>query len=124
MHNFLYVLQKLLMAKYLSQYSVATILGDAKRHGLQVRAVNVLRSLWECTLEPTGEPTGSGFALRMGLRFVKGLGAHDRLGEARAGSARHLLQIRGRQGRPPRHQQAAPGRSDLLHDPGAQVAYG
>src|SRR5207245_8280215 len=33
-------------------YSPATIVKDAKRHGLQVRPVCVMRSDWLCTIEP------------------------------------------------------------------------
>src|SRR6185503_7940458 len=43
---------------------------DAKRHGVEVRPVDVLVSGWDCTLEPSA---GS-FAVRMGLRYVKGMG--------------------------------------------------
>jgi error-prone DNA polymerase len=46
---------------------------DAKRHGLIVRPVDAQMSAWDCTLEPCTESTG-GFAVRMGLRYVKGLG--------------------------------------------------
>lgn len=52
-------------------YSPATIVADARRHGIALRPVDVLQSAWECTLEPL--ETG-GHAIRMGLRFVSGLG--------------------------------------------------
>ena len=55
-------------------YSPATIVEDAKRHGVVVRPVDVLRSDWDCTLEETQRRRP---ALRMGLRHVKGLGAED-----------------------------------------------
>ena len=53
---------------------------DARRRGLEVRPVDVLASRWECTLEPASgaqPPRNVGFAARMGLRFVKGLGEKD-----------------------------------------------
>ena len=50
-------------------YHPATIVKDAQRHGLKVRPIDVTRSDWLCKLERNGE----GFALRLGLRYVKGL---------------------------------------------------
>ncbi|RMF16720.1 MAG: DNA polymerase III subunit alpha [Candidatus Dadabacteria bacterium] len=62
----------LLNAQPMGFYSIATILGDARRHGVEVRPVDVQRSFWDCTLEPvSGNETG--FALRVGLRFIRGL---------------------------------------------------
>lgn len=55
-------------------YTPATIVNDARRHGVEVRPVDVNRSRWFCTLEPAA---GSRFAVRIGLRFVKGLAAAD-----------------------------------------------
>jgi error-prone DNA polymerase len=65
-------------------YAPATIVEDAKRHGLVVRPVDAQVSDWDCTLEPCPESVG-GFAVRMGLRYVKGLGEGDwgRIEEAR-----------------------------------------
>ncbi len=63
----------LLNAQPMGFYAPATIVEDAKRHGVVVRPIDVKRSAWDCTLEPCTE-NASGFALRMGLRYVKGLG--------------------------------------------------
>ena len=117
----------LLNAQPMGFYAPATIVDDARRHGIDMRPVDVTRSDWHCTLEPGGEapappargrtgageagpaepgpatgalplrrrlaaqpprPSGSlrllgrrrrsaaqtpGFAVRMGLRYVKGL---------------------------------------------------
>jgi error-prone DNA polymerase len=46
-------------------YHAATIVKDAQRHGLVVHPIDVTRSAWDCTLEDD--------ALRLGLRYVKGL---------------------------------------------------
>lgn len=56
-------------------YSPATLVEDARRHGVEVRPIDVTRSRWECTMEPRDEsnPTQGGFAVRMGARYVKGL---------------------------------------------------
>jgi error-prone DNA polymerase len=42
--------------------------------GVEMRPVDMMKSQWECVLE--GKETGS-FAVRMGLRFVKGVGHGD-----------------------------------------------
>ena len=62
----------LLNAQPMGFYSVATIVEDARRHGLEVRPVCVHRSGIDCTLEPGDAPL---LAVRMGLRWIKGLGA-------------------------------------------------
>jgi error-prone DNA polymerase len=49
-------------------YSPATILQDARRHGLKVKPVCVATSDWNCTVE-------SADTIRIGLRYVKGLRA-------------------------------------------------
>ncbi len=61
----------LLNSQPMGFYSPATLLEDAKRRGVVLRPVDVQRSGWDCSLEPL--PQGD-FALRMGLRYVKGLG--------------------------------------------------
>jgi len=66
----------LLNAQPMGFYMPATIVGDAKRHNLVVRPINVIVSDWDCTLEPSDQSAG-GFAVRMGLRYVKGLRERD-----------------------------------------------
>ncbi|HWP56375.1 MAG TPA: error-prone DNA polymerase [Candidatus Acidoferrales bacterium] len=92
----------LLNAQPMGFYSPATIVEDAKRHGVAVLPVDARLSEWDCTLEPyarsslslrerdrvrerdEGSPHSSlftshesGFAVRMGLRYVKTLGEKD-----------------------------------------------
>ena len=50
-------------------YHPATIVKDAQRHGLRILPIDVTRSEWLCTIEPAA----TGLAMRMGLRYVKGL---------------------------------------------------
>ena len=50
-------------------YSPATLVKDAQRHGLRCKPIDATRSDWLCTLE---EILG-GFAMRLGMRYVKGL---------------------------------------------------
>ncbi len=99
-------------------YLPSTIVEDAKRHGVRVLPVDALTSDWDCTLEPaapgvssdtrasadrrntpafraTAEPRAPAhvpaFAVRMGLRYVKGLskGDWERIAAARGSSAAH-----------------------------------
>ncbi|MCK6449170.1 MAG: error-prone DNA polymerase [Planctomycetes bacterium] len=95
----------LLNAQPMGFYSVSTIVEDAKRHHVEVRPIDVVQSDWDATLEPSASSpvedlaahavarrtglatTGSvengasiprhGLAIRMGLRFVKGLARRD-----------------------------------------------
>ena len=50
-------------------YSPATIVKDAQRHGLRVKPIDVTRSDWKCTLERES----TGWSVRLGLRYAKGL---------------------------------------------------
>jgi error-prone DNA polymerase len=52
-------------------YGPAQLVGDARRHGVEVRPVDVLASDWDSSLEPS-RATG-GLALRLGFRMVSGL---------------------------------------------------
>ena len=63
----------LLNAQPMGFYMPATIVEDAKRHNIVVRSLDAQISDWDCTLEPCVESDGD-FAVRMGLRYVKGLG--------------------------------------------------
>ncbi|HSV70215.1 MAG TPA: error-prone DNA polymerase [Methylibium sp.] len=73
----------LLNSQPMGFYSPSQLVQDAKRHGVEVRAVDVGASDWDCTLEPG---TGVQPAVRLGLRLVSGLGAAaaERLVAARA----------------------------------------
>jgi error-prone DNA polymerase len=50
-------------------YQPATLVKDAQRHGLKIHPIDVTCSDWLCTLEKYKQ----GLALRMGLRYAKGL---------------------------------------------------
>src|SRR5262249_8354780 len=57
-------------------YNAATLVKDAQRHGLRVLPIDVMRSQWSCTLETmarSSQPEGGGLALRVGLRYARGL---------------------------------------------------
>ena len=76
----------LLNAQPMGFYAPATIVGDAQRHGLAIRPIDVTQSAWHCTLEQTDDSFG--FAVRMGLRWTKGIQLADgqRILEARDAS--------------------------------------
>jgi error-prone DNA polymerase len=50
-------------------YRPATLVKDAQHHGLKCKTIDLTRSGWNCTLEKIP----GGFAMRLGLRYVKGL---------------------------------------------------
>jgi error-prone DNA polymerase len=64
-------------------YAPSQLVQDARRHGVEVRPVDVLESDWDCTLEHAAD--GS-LALRLGLRLARGFpeSAARRLVQARA----------------------------------------
>ncbi|PZQ45428.1 MAG: error-prone DNA polymerase [Rhodovulum sulfidophilum] len=61
----------LLNAQPMGFYAPAQIVRDAREHGVEIRPICVNASRWDCTLEPTNTPDR--FAVRLGLRMVKGL---------------------------------------------------
>jgi len=72
----------LLNAQPMGFYAPAQIVRDARAHDVEVRPVCINASRWDCTLEPKPPPyppphAGEGregmFAVRLGLRMVKGL---------------------------------------------------
>ncbi len=65
----------LLNAQPMGFYAPAQIVRDARDHGVEVRPVCVNASRWDCTLEPTD--VEDRFAVRLGLRMVRGLANAD-----------------------------------------------
>jgi error-prone DNA polymerase len=61
----------LLNAQPMGFYAPAQIVRDAAEHAVEIRPVCVNASRWDCTLEPTARDDR--FAVRLGLRMVKGL---------------------------------------------------
>jgi error-prone DNA polymerase len=90
----------LLNSQPMGFYAPAQIVRDAREHGVEVRPVDVNHSLWDCTLEPAPFPpspaSGGGagwgcWALRLGLRLIKGFAEAD---------AERLVAARGEGGYP------------------------
>ncbi|MHB8720506.1 MAG: error-prone DNA polymerase [Steroidobacteraceae bacterium] len=76
----------LLNSQPMGFYAPAQLVRDARSHGVEVRAVDVMISGWDCTLE---RRTDDRPALRLGLRLVKHLSSEGaaRLRAARAARA-------------------------------------
>ncbi len=77
-------LAALLNSQPMGFYAPAQLVQDARRHGVEVRPVDVLASGWECTLEQCADTAP---AVRLGLLMVKGLSeaGAERIVSARAG---------------------------------------
>ena len=68
----------LLNSQPMGFYAPAQIVRDAREHGVEVRPVDVNKSDWESILETAPEAGGGKtWALRLGLRQIKGLGQAD-----------------------------------------------
>ena len=89
----------LLNSQPMGFYPAHTLVDDAKRHGAPVRPVDVNASDWDCSVEPVARgrpqvrPPGEGradglWALRLGLRMVRGLRESDGRAVERARRAR------------------------------------
>lgn len=79
-------------------YSASQLIQDVRRHGVEVRPVDVNSSDWDCTLECASNGQA---ALRLGLRQVKGLpeAAGRRLAQERSVAAfRSVQDMAGRLG--------------------------
>jgi error-prone DNA polymerase len=81
-------LAALLNSQPMGFYAPAQLVQDARRHGVEVRAVDVSASDWDCTLEPRSDrrPDSDQPAVRLGLRMVGSLRADAaaRIAAARA----------------------------------------
>jgi error-prone DNA polymerase len=60
----------LLNSQPMGFYAPAQLIADARKHGVEVRPIDVNHSDWDCTLESTAT---NSLALRLGLRLVRGL---------------------------------------------------
>ena len=76
----------LLNSQPMGFYAPSQLLQDARRHGVEVRPVDVNRSAWDCSLEDPAGGAALRPVLRLGLRLVKGLtaAAAERLVDTRA----------------------------------------
>ena len=77
----------LLNSQPMGFYSPATIIEDARRHGVTILPADIYKSSRDCTLEPDDCSTGKK-ALRIGMRYVKGLSDKDLKALERAADAK------------------------------------
>ena len=75
----------LLNSQPMGFYAPAQIVRDAREHGVEIRAVDVNASDWDCTMEPGV----GGLALRLGLRLVTGLAEEEAQAIVAARAARN-----------------------------------
>lgn len=68
----------ILNAQPMGFYSPATLIRDAIRHGVKVLPTDVTASQWDCTLEDDADNNPRQPALRIGMRYVQGLGKRSR----------------------------------------------
>jgi error-prone DNA polymerase len=75
-------------------YQPAQLVRDAREHGVEIRAADILASNWDCTLEEATK-AGSLKAVRLGLRQIRGLRRieAERLEDARKAGAGSLREI-------------------------------
>lgn len=64
----------LLNSQPMGFYSPSQIVQDARRHGIEVRPVDIRHSSWDCSLEPRADPSDLSVqpALRLGFRMIRG----------------------------------------------------
>jgi error-prone DNA polymerase len=109
----------LLNSQPMGFYSPRSLVDDVRRHGVQVRPVDVLCSDWESTLEPStaGPDAERPWAIRLGLDRIKGLGsaAGQRVVDARADACFSGIGDLQRRADLDRGALAALARADALH---------
>jgi error-prone DNA polymerase len=76
----------LLNSQPMGFYSPSQLVQDARRHGIEVRPVDITISSWESTLEDLDDPARGQPAVRLGLHMLRGMGqeAAERIELARA----------------------------------------
>ncbi|ATQ41463.1 error-prone DNA polymerase [Caulobacter mirabilis] len=85
----------LLNSQPMGFYQPAQLVRDARDHGVEVRAVDLMHSDWDCTLEPAADPAATLKAVRLGFREIKGLKKDEmnRLVAAREAGGQTLLDL-------------------------------
>ncbi len=64
----------LLNSQPMGFYAPAQLVRDARDHGVEVRAISVNHSIWDCSIETRAD---GGLALRLGFRQIKGMREED-----------------------------------------------
>jgi error-prone DNA polymerase len=91
----------LLNSQPMGFYAPAQIIGDASKHGIEIRPLDINHSHWDNSLEPNGNR----HALRLGFRQAKGLSdeAVKNIVEKRAGGYHHIAEFQRRTALSPQH---------------------
>ena len=105
-------LAAMLNSQPLGFYSPSQLVQDAKRHGVEVRRVDVMHSDWDCTLEGLPHPP----AVRLGLRLVSGLKLESgqRIVAARSGAPFDSAEDLARRARLEQHEMTQLASADAL----------
>jgi error-prone DNA polymerase len=113
-------LAALLNSQPMGFYGPSQLVQDARRHGVQVRGVDVTVSHWDCTLEPEtpGMPAdpAANPVVRLGLRMVQGFSEalSERLLEARAQAPFRSIEDLSRRARLEAQELQSLARADAL----------
>ena len=75
----------ILNAQPMGFYEPSQLVRDARNHGVEIRPIDVNKSAWDCSLEPS---SGKYHAVRLGLRMTRGLSEKDGNSLVAARSAR------------------------------------
>ncbi|MGF1606593.1 MAG: error-prone DNA polymerase [Rhodothalassiaceae bacterium] len=102
----------ILNAQPMGFYAPAQLVRDACDDGVVVRGPDLMRSDWDCTLEPCAKSQG-GFAVRLGLRQIKGLTEAE---------ARQLLAVKSSVAAPAAPAGVQRGGTSPLPDPETSAA--
>jgi error-prone DNA polymerase len=112
----------ILNAQPMGFYAPGTLVGDARRHGVEVRPADLTKSRWDATLEPREAQHAP--AVRLGIRSVRGLSTAARekleraLAEGAFTSIEDVVQRAGLDQRSLRHLAEAGALDGLLpHEP-------
>jgi error-prone DNA polymerase len=103
----------LLNSQPMGFYGPSQLVQDARRHGVDVRPVDVFASNWDCTLE---RADGAKPAVRLGFRVVSGFSesAAERLIKARADQSPGSVEMLARQAELNRHDLSCLAQSGAL----------
>ncbi len=96
-------LAALLNSQPMGFYSSEQLVQDARRHGVEIRPVDVLTSTWECTLEKSAQGAP---AVRLGVLMIKGLSQDcaERIVQARTQGGFSSVEDLARRARLNRHE--------------------
>lgn len=76
-HYFAAFVCALLNAAPMGFYAPSTVVADARHYGLRMLPIDVQHSRWDCHVCPSEDVGVHRFAVRMGVRYVRGIGVRE-----------------------------------------------